>query len=138
MPRPKRERRIARPPLMMGYKPFGIPRKVLSELYLHFDEFEALRLLDYKGMTQEEAAKEMNVSRPTLTRIYDQARKTIAQAFVEGKMILIEGGKVEFKGDWYRCKQCHRVIQGLENQVFCKDCHTDGDKELKSIKQADL
>ena len=49
-----------------------------------FDDTEAVRLLDYEGLMQEEAADRMNISRP-LTRIYENARKTIAQAFVEGK-----------------------------------------------------
>lgn len=38
-------------------------------------------------MNQEQAAECMNVSRPTLTRIYEAARKAIAKAFVEGKAI---------------------------------------------------
>ena len=38
----------------------------------------------------------MNVSRPTLTRIYAKARKTVAEAFVEGKSLVIEGGSVDF------------------------------------------
>ncbi|HNZ80347.1 MAG: DUF134 domain-containing protein [Bacteroidales bacterium] len=135
MPRPKLNRRIAAPPLMMGYKPFGIPRKVLSELYLHFDEFEAIRLLDYLGMTQAEAADKMNVSRPTLTRIYEKARRTIARAFVEGKMIMIEGGQVAFEGEWYRCKRCHRLIKGRENHVPCKDCDSYSDEELYRVNE---
>ena len=40
----------------------------------------------------------MNVSRPTLTRIYENARRTIAKALVEGKMIFIEGGNASFIG----------------------------------------
>ncbi|MDD3431602.1 MAG: DUF134 domain-containing protein [Bacteroidales bacterium] len=136
MSRPKLERKIAHPPLMMGYKPFGIPRRQLSELYLQFDEFEALRLLDYQGMTQAQAAKIMNVSRPTLTRIYEKARRTIAQAFVEGKMIMIEGGQVEFDGKWYRCKRCHRLIKGLENHVPCKDCSMYSDEELFPVNES--
>ncbi|MCK9299973.1 MAG: DUF134 domain-containing protein [Bacteroidales bacterium] len=136
MSRPKLDRKIARPPLMMGYKPFGIPRRELSELYLHFDEFEALRLLDYQGMTQAQAARVMNVSRPTLTRIYEKARRTIAQAFVEGKMIMIEGGQVEFDGEWYRCKRCHRLIKGLENHVPCKDCSMYSDEELSPVNES--
>jgi len=52
---------------------------------LNFDEYETIRLLDYEGLMQEEAAERMNVSRPTLTRIYENARKTMAKAFVEGK-----------------------------------------------------
>ncbi len=135
MSRPKLDRKVAGPPLMMGYKPFGIPRKILSELYLHFDEFEAIRLLDYQGMTQAEAANEMNVSRPTLTRIYEKARRTIAQAFVEGKMIMIEGGQVTFEGEWYRCKRCHRLIEGLENHFPCTDCNMYSDEELFRVNE---
>ncbi len=72
-------------------------RKLLSSVSLLFDEYEAIRLLDYEGMNQDQAALQMNISRPTLTRIYEKARKTIAQALVEGNMIVIEGGNVQFE-----------------------------------------
>mgnify|MGYP003590755805 FL=1 len=81
---------------MKGFKPFGIPTKSLSSVVLLYDEYESIRLLDYEGLTQEQAAERMGVSRPTLTRIYEKARQTMAQAMVEGKMILIEGGNVSF------------------------------------------
>ena len=102
MPRPKQDRKISNPPLMQGFKPYGIPRHLLSSVSLLFDEYEAIRLLDYEGMNQDEAAEKMNVSRPTMTRIYEKARKTIAQALVEGKMITIEGGNVRFDRQWFR------------------------------------
>ena len=86
MSRPKQNRKISNPPLMQGFKPFGIPRKMLKEVTLLYDEYETIRLLDYEGLRQEQAAEQMNVSRPTVTRIYEQARKTIAQALVEGNM----------------------------------------------------
>ena len=70
MSRPKQFRKIVSPPLMTGFKPFGIPRAQLEEVVLHYDEYEAVRLLDYEGLMQEQAAERMNVSRPTLTRIY--------------------------------------------------------------------
>jgi len=133
MPRPKQNRKIGFPPLMKGYKPFGIPRHALDSVTLQFDEYEAIRLLDYEGMIQEQAAEQMNVSRPTLTRIYEKARKAIAQAFVEGKMILIEGGTVQFDRPWFRCKRCYKLIDGLENHVRCKDCKTFSDDELTEI-----
>ncbi|MDR3653812.1 MAG: DUF134 domain-containing protein [Paludibacter sp.] len=135
MPRPKQDRKICNPPLMQGFKPFGIPRKFLSSVSLQFDEYEVVRLLDYEGLNQEQAAEKMNISRPTLTRIYEKARKTIAQAFVEGKMILIEGGNVQFDKDWFRCKRCHKLVDGLENHVRCKDCKNFGNEELIAIKK---
>jgi uncharacterized protein len=136
MARPKQYRRICHPPIMQGFKPYGIPRNTLSSLSLLFDEYEAIRLLDYEGMNQEQAAVEMNVSRPTLTRIYEKARKTLATAFVEGKAILIEGGNVRFEKQWFRCKRCFKLIGGLENHVRCKDCKNFCSDELSPINGA--
>lgn len=120
---------------MLGYKPFGIPRTALESVTLHYDEYEAIRLLDHLGLNQEQAAEQMNVSRPTLTRIYELARKTIAEAFVTGKMILIDGGEVRFDKLWYRCKRCHKLIDGLENHVQCSQCTSFGNEELISINE---
>ncbi len=61
---------------------------------LLYDEYEAIRLLDYEGMTQEQCARKMNVSRPTVTRIYDEARRKMADALVNGKALTIGGGDV--------------------------------------------
>ncbi|MGB4655859.1 MAG: DUF134 domain-containing protein [Bacteroidales bacterium] len=120
MSRPKQCRKIKSPPLMTGFKPFGIPRSVTGELALQYDEYEAIRLLDYEGLMQEEAAERMNVSRPTLTRIYASARKTVAQAFVEGKTLVIEGGNVDFGRKWYRCRRCNTLMD--ENRRHQHPC----------------
>ena len=135
MPRPKNFRFVSTPPKMLGYKPFGIPRVHLDTVKLQFDEYESIRLLDYEGLNQEEAAVKMNISRPTLTRVYESARRNIAKAFVEGKMILIEGGEVKFSSDWYRCKKCYKLIEGLNNHVKCSDCECYGDDELKHVNE---
>ena len=133
MPRPKKNRKISHPPLMQGFKPFGIPRNRLGAVTLLYDEYEAIRLLDYEGLNQDQAAERMNVSRPTLTRIYEQARKIIAQALVEGQMINIEGGNVLFDKEWFRCRRCYKLIVGIENHVRCKDCNSFGNDELIPI-----
>ena len=75
----------------------------------------------------------MNVSRPTLTRIYDNARKTIARAFVEGKAIVIDGGNVDFGRMWFRCKKCNKLIDGIDNHIPCKNCKSYGINELTQI-----
>ena len=136
MPRPKQDRKISHPPLMQGFKPYGIQHITKSSLSLLFDEYESIRLLDYEGMTQEQAAEKMDVSRPTLTRIYEKARKTLATAFVEGKIILIEGGNVQFEKQWFRCKRCFKLVGGLENHVRCKDCKNFCNDELTPINEA--
>lgn len=61
---------------------------------LQVDEFEAIRLLDYRGFTQEQCAARMNISRATVTRIYEAGRRKVAQALVEGRRLRIEGGDV--------------------------------------------
>jgi len=53
------------------------------------DEFEAIRLVDYEGLLQEEAAKRMSVSRGTVWRCLSSARKKIATMLVEGRELVI-------------------------------------------------
>ena len=123
MPRPKRYRKMQTPPLMNGFRPFGVPARAAESVVLLFEEYEALRLADYENLNQEEAAELMKVSRPTFARIYDKARKTIAKAFVEGKAIFIEGGNVAFGKDWYRCQKCnHTFVSGSEHEHDCPKC----------------
>lgn len=109
-------------PEMEGYKPFGIPMGELLSVRLLFEEYEAIRLCDYLGMKQEEAAVKMGVSRPTLTRIYDKARKTVATAFAEGKAILIEGGDYTNEGHWRRCPRCRRAVSLEGDKEQCEQC----------------
>jgi len=135
MSRPKQHRTIFEPPMMQGYKPFGIPLHSSSAVKLLYDEYEAIRLLDYIGMNQAQAAEQMKVSRPTLTRIYEKARKTIAGAFVEGKIILIEGGEVSFDKQWFRCKRCYKLVAGLENHTRCNNCPLFSQDELIPINE---
>lgn len=95
MPRPCKNRFISGWPVSVVYKPAGIPARQLEWIFLGLDEFETIRLLDYEGLDQEKASELMSISRPTVTRIYAEARKKIAQAITEGKAICIEGGPIE-------------------------------------------
>ena len=94
MPRPYKNRCIFGQPGSVVYKPAGIPARELEWVILALDEFETIRLLDHLGYDQEKAAEKMEVSRPTVTRIYASARKKIATALVLGQAIKIEGGAV--------------------------------------------
>ncbi|BBF44458.1 protein of unknown function DUF134 [Lachnospiraceae bacterium KM106-2] len=77
------------------------------------EEIEAIRLCDYEGLNQEEAANAMDVSRGTLQRILYQARAKTAQALSEGKAILINGGNYETKDSNVGCKRnCKRCMLG--------------------------
>lgn len=94
MPRPKCRRNICGIPDKNYFKPRGIPAVELEEIVLHLDEFEAIRLADYEGLYQEEAAARMNISRQTFGRVIETAHKKIADVLTHGKALKIEGGKV--------------------------------------------
>ncbi|MCK4662986.1 MAG: DUF134 domain-containing protein [Bacteroidales bacterium] len=124
-PRPKRYRKIRKPPVLRGYKPLGMP--VINGEYISvlYEEFEALRLADYENLSQENASEKMNISRPTFTRIYDNVRKKIAKAFIEGKMLMFEGGNVKFDKEWYRCSDCHFLFYiKAGEEIICKNCNS--------------
>jgi uncharacterized protein len=133
MTRPKRQRRICSPPLMSGFKPFGIRACQGEMLILAFDEYESIRLCDYENLTQEEASEKMNISRPTFTRIYEKARKIIAKAFVEGKAISIQGGNVQLENQWFKCSKCFDTFQVGQHKKCCEDCDSNN---LVSINQS--
>jgi predicted DNA-binding protein (UPF0251 family) len=92
MPRPRIPRKVWFTPNVTYFKPAGIRMIFLDEVIITRDEFEAIRLRDYEGLTQTEAAKKMGISQPTFQRLYESARKKIADALINGKAIRIEGG----------------------------------------------
>ncbi len=110
---------------MEGFKPFGIPMSDLEPVMLLYEEYESIRLSDYEGLTQAQSAERMKVSRPTFTRIYEKARRTIAQAFVEGKAIFIEGGNYHTDDCWYKCERCLKLNISKTASKTCSYCHSD-------------
>ena len=90
--RPKKTRWIKCEPGERCFKPQCKPLSKLEGIYLTLDEFEAVRLADFEGLKQEEAAKEMKISRPTFSRVITSAHNKIGDALVNIKAIKIEGG----------------------------------------------
>jgi predicted DNA-binding protein (UPF0251 family) len=97
---------VARPvkPRWVGFEPPGVcflPQPVpigpAELVVLTLDELEAIRLADLEGLAQEEAARRMNVSRPTFGRIVEHARRKVAEGLVHGRGIAFEGGVVRFR-----------------------------------------
>ena len=98
--RPKKYRIVASDPRISQFSPRGKPGRP-DEVELTMDEFEAIRLADYMGLSQKEAAKPMRISQQTLSRILKKAHKVISDALVNGKIIKIQGGTyvISFKSD---------------------------------------
>jgi len=71
------------------FKPTGIPLNALEIVNLIHDEFEAMRLCDKEGHNQEEAGKEMGISRGTVQRLLYSGRKKIVDALLNAKAINI-------------------------------------------------
>ena len=90
MPRNKSHRCIDFDPEVTYFKPRGIPMKMLEEIKLERDELEAIRLRNFEGHYQKQAAEKMKVSRQTFGRILESAHKKIAEALINGKAIRIE------------------------------------------------
>lgn len=99
MPRPRCRRWIEVAPGATYFKPAGAPLRALQEVVLTLDELEALRLADFNGLYQEQAAEQMKISRATFARIVESARKKVADALLHGKALRIEGGPVVMKGE---------------------------------------
>ncbi len=135
-PRPKRRRKLTEPPPVSGFVPESGDYSSAPEdtVVLHFEEYEAIKLADYEGLTQLEASKRMHVSRPTFTRIYDTARKKVAKAFIENKRISIAGGNVEFEADWYRCESCGTVFK-QKSGTQTGNCPVCGDERVIPLQQ---
>lgn len=64
------------------------PPRNLEPIFLDMAEFEAFRLVDLEGLSQEEAGQRMGVSRGTVWRLVQSARKKTAQAISEGRPLL--------------------------------------------------
>ena len=78
---------IEKAPTIDKFNP--IPQGSPEPIYLEPAELEALRLVDLEGLSQEEAGEKMGVSRGTVWRLVQSARKKTAQALSEGRSIRI-------------------------------------------------
>ncbi len=131
MARPQKSRIVACDPGASYFKPRGVPLREMEEVRLTIDQMEAIRLADLEGLSQQEAGGKMGVSRATFGRIVQRARRTVAEALVHGKAILLEGGNYKI-GDGKRqfgCMACNFIWEeacGAGRPDRCPSCgHQD-------------
>lgn len=65
------------------------PKMINEEILIEQAELEALRLVDLEGLSQEQAGKQMGVSRGTIWRFLQSAREKVTRALTEGRPIII-------------------------------------------------
>ena len=61
----------------------------LEPIMIDPDEVEALRLVDYLGLNQEEASQSMGVSRGTVWRCVDSGRRKLISMVIEGRPLCV-------------------------------------------------
>jgi len=124
MPRPKNDRIVHEPPIFTEFKLVGVKGRSLEQVSLSIDEFEAIRLADYKGLTHEEASEEMEISRSTFSRLIERARQKVARFIIQGKFLIIEGGNIHFRNNLINCKDCGHMFKttiGI-SLIECPEC----------------
>ena len=85
----RRARCIGFDPVHLCFKPCGVRGRGLETIELQADELEALRLMDFEGLYQEQCAERMGISRTTLSRTLAAARRKVADALLHGKRLTI-------------------------------------------------
>ncbi|OFH98000.1 hypothetical protein CLOACE_22850 [Clostridium acetireducens DSM 10703] len=111
MARPRKWRRVCTLPQINKFGPVD-KSDIVDELIMTVDEYETIRLMDLVGLNQEECANTMGVARSTVQRIYNDARKKLADSLVNGKILKIEGGDYKICGDFENKKNCQGCIGG--------------------------
>ena len=117
----------------------GSPRK--EAVVLTVDEYEAVRLIDRQGFSQEECSAYMQVARSTVQSIYNSARKKLAEALVDGRSLRIEGGNYQLCDGsevYCGCGGCRRhrlACMGRTEQGGCdhKNCGPIGLKRTGRV-----
>lgn len=108
MPRPRKCRRVCHFPPALRFIPTG-QEALGEEIILTVDEYEALRLMDREGLSQEECGQRMGVARTTVQQIYAEARKKLADMLSEGRPLRIAGGDF-------------RLCNGFPGETGCGGC----------------
>lgn len=89
--RPMKCRRVCHFPEVLEFAPVGAAED-REAVVLSVDEYETIRLIDREGCSQEQCSAFMQIARTSVQRIYESARKKLADSLVEGRPLKIQGG----------------------------------------------
>ena len=123
MPRPVKCRKVCCLPKNAGFTPLDDSCEK-TPVFLTVDEYEAIRLIDKEGFSQEECGERMEVARTTVQQIYTSARKKLADALVDGLPLKIGGGEYRLcdgKEAFCTCGGCRRHRYALEQRNANKE-----------------
>lgn len=127
MPRPPKCRRVCHFPQTLEFFPVKEQAEYESVI-LTVDEYETIRLIDKEGLSQEQCSEQMQIARTTAQKIYDNARKKLADVLVDGLPLRIEGGAYELcNGGNPLC----RVEECYKQELFKKYEKSKGDNIMR-------
>ena len=87
-------RRVGIIPEYRGFTPDGLASGDAIDMTI--DELEVLRLCDLEGLNQEAVAQQMGIARATVAAICSRAHRKVANALVNGRALIIEGGNIVY------------------------------------------
>lgn len=99
MPRPCKKRMICLNLQSLYFSPCESFDVAPDDVVMEVDEIEAVRLADFKGKYQEDAARRMGISRATFSNTIKRAHHKISTALLKGKAIRINCPKMAKKMD---------------------------------------
>ena len=123
MARPRKCRKVCSLPENYGFAPMKGIDDYENRVIMAVDEYETIRLIDLVGYTQEECAQQMHIARTTVQGIYNEARKKLADALVNGKVLFIEGG------DFALCEEENVPCGKKCNEFCCKKRKKENDSK---------
>ncbi|MDO4941793.1 MAG: NifB/NifX family molybdenum-iron cluster-binding protein [Lachnospiraceae bacterium] len=108
MARPIKCRKVCHFPKTLEFLPaYHTEEKV--PVILTVDEYEVIRLIDKEGLSQGQCSVFMQIARTTVQRIYESARRKLADVLVDGRPLRIEGGDF-------------RLCDGRSSDCGCDGC----------------
>jgi predicted DNA-binding protein (UPF0251 family) len=126
MPRRTRCRIVEFFPNSTSFAPIDKKNKEIRKIELKIEELEAMRLKDIMGLSQQDCAEKMGISRQTFQNIIDSARHKVALALTEGLGIEIRGG--DFTSDLceVKCNSCNAIyrVKYLKDRFVCPICNS--------------
>ena len=111
MSRPRKYRKVCHFPNSLSFTPVESAGEK-DPVLLTVDEYEAIRLIDREGYSQEACGEWMGIARTTVQMIYTSARKKLADMLVEGRPLQIAGGDYRLCDGAQDCghKQCYKRL----------------------------
>jgi predicted DNA-binding protein (UPF0251 family) len=102
----------------------------LETVELAIDELEAMRLVDHEGLSHEEAAHYLGVSRQTVGRVVESARRKVADALLGGKALAIGGGAYRVAAAARCCDACGARWAEGEDPAADERCPSCGSAQV--------